>query len=146
MGRIAGKGHPDTYSDEEVAVLLLAVSRKEITLCETCDRFFDYVSQKIYCDGCGSAVNFKRRARGLSTIIKPMGQGRSYYACAGARLILLYRERDAYTESLPNSGPNGREKGSRYHRKRKLIRSHEGTKVVRVGEARRRRARYKEED
>ena len=28
------------------------ISRKEITLCETCDAFFDYIPQKVFCDEC----------------------------------------------------------------------------------------------
>jgi hypothetical protein len=38
--------------DEEVKQLMLRISNKEITLCETCDAFFDYVTQKRFCDEC----------------------------------------------------------------------------------------------
>ena len=38
--------------DKEVKQLMLRISRKEITLCETCDAFFDYMPQKVFCDGC----------------------------------------------------------------------------------------------
>jgi len=38
--------------DEEVKQLMLRISNKEITLCETCDVFFDYVPQKRFCDEC----------------------------------------------------------------------------------------------
>ena len=38
--------------DEEIKQLMLRISRKEITLCETCDAFFDYIPQKRFCDEC----------------------------------------------------------------------------------------------
>lgn len=38
--------------DEEVKQLMIRISKKEITLCETCDTFFDYVPQKNTCDEC----------------------------------------------------------------------------------------------
>ena len=41
--------------DEEIKQLMLRISRKEITLCETCDTFFDYVPQKNTCDECKKA-------------------------------------------------------------------------------------------
>ena len=41
--------------DEEIKQLMLRISRKEITLCETCDAFFNYVPQKTTCDECKKA-------------------------------------------------------------------------------------------
>jgi len=41
--------------DEEVKQLMLRISKKEITLCDSCDTFFDYIPQKIYCDKCKKA-------------------------------------------------------------------------------------------
>ena len=41
--------------DEEVKRLMLRISKKEITLCDSCDTFFDYIPQKIYCDKCKKA-------------------------------------------------------------------------------------------
>ena len=38
--------------DEEIRELMLKISNKEITLCETCDAFFDYVQQVKTCDEC----------------------------------------------------------------------------------------------
>ena len=38
--------------DEEIKKLMIRISKKEITLCETCDAFFDYVPQKYTCDEC----------------------------------------------------------------------------------------------
>ena len=38
--------------DEEVKRLMLRISRKEITLCDSCDTFFDYIPQKTTCDEC----------------------------------------------------------------------------------------------
>ena len=38
--------------DEEVKRLMLRISRKEITLCDSCDAFFDYIPQKTTCDEC----------------------------------------------------------------------------------------------
>ena len=38
--------------DEEIKQLMLRISNKEITLCETCDTFFDYVPQVKACDEC----------------------------------------------------------------------------------------------
>ena len=38
--------------DEEIKQLMIRISNKEITLCETCDAFFDYVPQKVFCDEC----------------------------------------------------------------------------------------------
>ena len=46
--------------DEEIKQLMLRISRKEITLCDSCDAFFDYTPQKISCDECMKA---KRRER-----------------------------------------------------------------------------------
>ena len=34
---------------------MLRISKKEITLCDSCDTFFDYIPQKIYCDKCKKA-------------------------------------------------------------------------------------------
>ena len=38
--------------DEEVKRLMLRISRKEITLCDSCDTFFDYVPRVTTCDEC----------------------------------------------------------------------------------------------
>ena len=38
--------------DGEIKQLMLRISRKEITLCETCDTFFDYVPLVKACDEC----------------------------------------------------------------------------------------------
>lgn len=38
--------------DEEVKRLMLRISRKEITLCDSCDTFFDYVPKVTTCNGC----------------------------------------------------------------------------------------------
>ena len=38
--------------DEEVKQLMLRISRREITLCDSCDTFFDYIPQKTTCDEC----------------------------------------------------------------------------------------------
>ena len=38
--------------DEEVKRLMLRISRKEITLCDSCDTFFDYIPQVTTCDEC----------------------------------------------------------------------------------------------
>ena len=38
--------------DEEVKRLMLRISRKEITLCDSCDAFFDYIQRKTTCDAC----------------------------------------------------------------------------------------------
>ena len=38
--------------DEEIRELMRRISRKEITLCDSCDTFFDYIPQKISCDEC----------------------------------------------------------------------------------------------
>lgn len=38
--------------DEEIKQLMLRISRKEITLCDSCDAFFDYIPQKAFCDEC----------------------------------------------------------------------------------------------
>ena len=38
--------------DEEIKQLMLRISRKEITLCDSCDAFFDYIPQKEFCDEC----------------------------------------------------------------------------------------------
>ena len=38
--------------DEEVKRLMLRISRKEITLCDSCDAFFDYIPQVTTCDEC----------------------------------------------------------------------------------------------
>ena len=47
--------------DEEIKQLMLRISRKEITLCDSCDTFFDYVPQKTTCDECKRARRRKRR-------------------------------------------------------------------------------------
>jgi len=49
--------------DEEVKRLMLRISRKEITLCDSCDTFFDYIPRKISCDGCMKAKARERRQR-----------------------------------------------------------------------------------
>tara|TARA_B100000575_G_C22674965_1_gene411193 strand:+ start:141 stop:473 length:333 start_codon:yes stop_codon:yes gene_type:complete len=41
--------------DDEIKQLMLRISRKEITLCETCDTFFDYVPNKFACDECNAS-------------------------------------------------------------------------------------------
>ena len=38
--------------DEEIKQLMLRISNKEITLCDTCDAFFDYIPRKEFCDEC----------------------------------------------------------------------------------------------
>ena len=38
--------------DEEIKQLMLRISNKEITLCDSCDAFFDYIPQKMTCDEC----------------------------------------------------------------------------------------------
>ena len=38
--------------DEEVKQLMLRISKKEITLCDSCDTFFDYIPNKLTCDVC----------------------------------------------------------------------------------------------
>lgn len=38
--------------DEEIKQLMLRISNKEITLCDSCDTFFDYIPQKTTCDEC----------------------------------------------------------------------------------------------
>ena len=38
--------------DEEVKRLMLRISRKEITLCDSCDTFFDYIPKVKTCDEC----------------------------------------------------------------------------------------------
>tara|TARA_Y100000592_G_C5246693_1_gene210891 strand:+ start:67 stop:444 length:378 start_codon:yes stop_codon:yes gene_type:complete len=38
--------------DEEIRKLMTRISRKEITLCEGCDTFFDYEPQRKFCDVC----------------------------------------------------------------------------------------------
>ena len=55
--------------DEEIKQLMLRISRKEITLCETCDTFFDYIPRKRFCDECGKERE-RKRLRELSPEIK----------------------------------------------------------------------------
>ena len=38
--------------DEKVRELMIKIARKEITLCEGCDTFFDYEPQRKFCDVC----------------------------------------------------------------------------------------------
>ena len=38
--------------DEEIKELMRRISRKEITLCDSCDTFFDYIPLKTTCDEC----------------------------------------------------------------------------------------------
>jgi hypothetical protein len=38
--------------DEEIRELMLKISRKEITICETCDSVFKYATNKKICDKC----------------------------------------------------------------------------------------------
>ena len=38
--------------DEEVKRLMLRISRKEITLCDSCNTFFDYAPKVTTCDEC----------------------------------------------------------------------------------------------
>lgn len=47
--------------DEEIKKLMIRISRKEITLCETCDAFFDYKPQKLFCDECGEERERERK-------------------------------------------------------------------------------------
>ena len=49
--------------DEEIKQLMLRISRKEITLCETCEALFDYVPQKVFCDECMRAKKRERQQR-----------------------------------------------------------------------------------
>ena len=38
--------------DNEIRELMRRISRKEITLCDSCDTFFDYIPQRTSCDEC----------------------------------------------------------------------------------------------
>ena len=38
--------------DEEIKQLMLRISNKEITLCDSCDTFFDYIPQVTTCNEC----------------------------------------------------------------------------------------------
>ena len=46
--------------DKEIKQLMLRISREEITLCETCDTFFDYIPRKRFCDECKKAKKRKQ--------------------------------------------------------------------------------------
>ena len=49
--------------DEEIKQLMLRISRKEITLCDSCDAFFDYIPQVTTCDECKKAKRREYRQR-----------------------------------------------------------------------------------
>jgi hypothetical protein len=49
--------------DEEIRELMLKISRKEITICETCDVFFDYVPHVKACDECKKKKLYESRQR-----------------------------------------------------------------------------------
>ena len=49
--------------DEEIKQLMIRISRKEITLCDSCDTFFDYVPQKSTCDECKRVKKREYRQR-----------------------------------------------------------------------------------
>ena len=38
--------------DEEIKQLMLRISNKEITLCDSCDTFFDYIPRVTTCNEC----------------------------------------------------------------------------------------------
>ena len=47
--------------DEEIKELMLKISDKEITICETCDSVFDYLTNKKFCDKCREKKLHERR-------------------------------------------------------------------------------------
>lgn len=61
--------------DEEIKRLMLRISRKEITLCDSCDTFFDYIPQKTTCDECKKA---KRRKYVQRPGVKERNRKREY--------------------------------------------------------------------
>ena len=87
--------------DEEVKRLMLRISRKEITLCDSCEAFFDYVPQKVFCDECMKAKNRERQRE---------RQQRPEYKAKK-------REYDQRPEVKERRRKQQRE---RYHRKKKL--------------------------
>ena len=49
--------------DEKVRELMIKIARKEITLCEGCDTFFDYEPQRRFCDECRKKKREENRKR-----------------------------------------------------------------------------------
>ena len=47
--------------DEEIKELMRRISEKEITLCDSCDTFFDYIPNKLTCDGCNKKKRLEWR-------------------------------------------------------------------------------------
>ena len=64
------------------------ISRKEITLCETCDAFFDYIPQKVFCDEC-----LTNRRREYSRRPEVKAKKREYDRLPETRAKVLERQR-----------------------------------------------------
>ena len=47
--------------DEEIKQLMLRISNKEITLCDSCDTFFDYIPRVTTCNECKKKKKKKRK-------------------------------------------------------------------------------------
>ena len=96
--------------DEEIKQLMLRISRKEITLCETCDAFFDYIPQKRFCDEC-----IKKREREYHQRPEVKEQRREYLREYSPRPENKERRREYMREY--NQRPEVKEKRREYQQR-----------------------------
>ena len=113
--------------DEEIKQLMLRISNKEITLCETCDTLFDYIPQKLFCDEC-----LKKREREYEN--RPEVKKRKREHAREYRKSLLYERwqreysqrpevkerRRKFRESAAFKNKRNKYARERYHRLKKL--------------------------
>ena len=104
--------------DEEVKRLMLRISRKEITLCDSCDAFFDYIPQKISCDECNKK---KQRERAREYYHRPEVKAKMREYRQRPEYKAKMREYQREYAKLPKERERRREyQRERYHRLKKL--------------------------
>ena len=96
--------------DEEVKRLMLRISRKEITLCDSCDAFFDYIPQVTTCDEC------KKKKRSEYDQCPEVKERRRAYE---QRPEVKERRREYYHRLKVNAKKRKYQR-ERYHRLKKL--------------------------
>ena len=94
--------------DGEIKQLMLRISNKEITLCETCYTFFDYVPQVKACDECK-----KERERSRSPEVK--AKAREYQRRPEVKAKALARQQS----------PEYKAKSREYYLRNKKLREEE---------------------
>jgi len=91
--------------------LFKKINDRILTICETCDTFFDYVPQKLFCDECRNKKERNRnRKRRLDPEFREKERKRSCKQSRKRRLDPEYREkerkRSAERYAKKKKGPN----------------------------------------